>query len=106
MFFRRLGRIGGMIILVAGMLWLAGCGEEPELPANVNTSGITGSNDTSYVRIGPDWDHAHGYDWTHPEDIHVGRDGLLYVVDYREGQNDSGRVVQMTRSGNVMRIEP
>ncbi len=94
---------GGLVSLILTLLFAfgLGCGEQPDLPSNVNVRvGDFGANDTSFVRVRPDWDASNGYTWNLPSDIQVGRDGLIYVVDYTA---DSGRVVQMTRSGSVVR---
>ncbi|MBZ0265304.1 hypothetical protein K8I28_11600 [bacterium] len=90
--------LSGVVLLA--LVLLAGCGEYSDLPANINTRPEDfGANDTSFVRIGPDWDNANGYNWTHPGDIQIGRDGLLYLID--EGGNN-GRVLQMRRDGQVL----
>ncbi len=80
-----------------------GCGEQPDLPASVNVNPDDfGANDTTFVRLGPDWNSANGYDFVYPTDIQVGREGYLYFVDHNTDYGDGGRVVQMTRSGSVL----
>ncbi len=87
-------------VLLIAALFAAGCGEEPDLPSSVQT-GIDdfGANDTSFVRVNPDWSSATGYDWQSPGDILAAYDGFLYVVD----ELDGGRVVQTKRGGQVTR---
>jgi|GEM_PF-4690048 len=84
---------------------IAGCGEQPDLPTTVNSNPDDfGANDTTFVRVGPDWDAAHGYDWSNPEDIQIGRDGVIYVIDHNTvGSHSNGRVVQMEADGSILR---
>ncbi len=99
------GPVAVAALLAAGLLLLAGCGEHPALPTSVVTRPEDfGASDTTFLRIGPDWDAAAGYTWTRPGDIQMGRDGLLYIVDNSPvGSHTNGRVVQMSRDGSVLR---
>ncbi|MCB2199183.1 hypothetical protein KQI63_07235 [bacterium] len=87
-----------------GAMLLAGCGDQPDLPTSINTQPEDfGANDTSFVRVTPDWDFNYGHDWIQPTDLLVGYDGRLFVVDSASvGTHTNGRVTQLTRSGSVM----
>jgi NHL repeat len=89
-------RIAALIVMIAS-LGLYGCAESPELPTSLSSGADNfGANDTSFVRITPDWGIAAGYDWENPGEIHIARDGYLYVTDERDG----GRVVRMKLDGS------
>ncbi len=91
--------IMALIIISAGFF---GCMEKPSLPERTVGGGGGvgfGADDTSFVRISPDWSIDNGYSWDHPGDIQIGRDGLLYVLD----QQDGGRAVQMSRDGAILK---
>lgn len=89
------------LLVLAALLVVAGCGNPPSLPNSVGISPENfGANDTSFVNVQPDWDNAGGYyDWSRPGDIHVGRDGFLYVAD--EGGQSGGRISQLKRNGVI-----
>lgn len=91
-------------MMVVGLL-LTGCGQHPPLPTAIeNKVEDFGANDTSFVRLTPDWDAANGYTWTHPADIEIGPDGYMFVVDFSEVDgNTNGHVVQMTTTGSIVR---
>lgn len=90
-------------LATASVLILAGCGERPSLPTSIDTNPEDfGANDTSFVRITPDWDAAHGYDFTRPGDLLMGMDGFFYVADSGAA---NGRVVQMKQDGSVYRSD-
>ncbi len=95
----------GLALLLFAGLAFVGCGEHPALPTAIeNKVEDFGANDTSFVRISPDWDAANGYTWTNPTDILIGPDGFVYVVDFTEVDGGSnGRVVQLTTTGSVVR---
>jgi len=83
------------------ILLMMGCGERPSLPTAIDTNpGNFGANDTSFVRITPDWDAAHGYNFTQPGDVLMGIDGFFYVAD---SGATNGRVVQMKQDGSIYR---
>ena len=56
-----------------------------DLPTATNTDEPSfGAGDTSYIRISPDWDTGHGYQFSKPWDIVVGADGYVFVADHEE----------------------
>jgi len=70
-------------------------GEKRPLPAVNSPTGSFGANDTSYIRLSPDWNVATiGYSFSQPTDIVIGSDGYIFVAD--EG-ND--KIVVMDKSG-------
>jgi hypothetical protein len=91
--------------LIAALLMAVGCGDHWDLPTSVqNRIEDFGANDTSFVRLTPDWDAGHGYTWTSPTDILVGRDGHIFVIDHTEVDGyTGGRVVEMTNNGSFVR---
>lgn len=91
-------------VMLIGALIASGCGDQPDLPTSINTQPEDfGANDTSFVRVTPDWDFNYGHDWVKPTDLLVGYDGRLFVVDSASvGSHTNGRVSQLTRSGTVM----
>jgi len=98
----RAGVVLAILFAAAVLPW--GCGEHPSLPTAIETGDNFGANDTSFVRISPDWDAANGYTWTAPSDILVGMDGYLYVVDETEvNGHTNGRVVQLDATGSIIR---
>jgi len=59
------------------------CGVKVDLPTETTEfDPVFGAGDTSYIRISPDWDAAHGYTFTNPWDIVIGADGYVFVADY------------------------
>ena len=92
------------LLLVGTILIAAGCGDQPDLPTSINTQPEDfGANDTSFVRVGPNWDATFGHNWSSPSDLLVGYDGRLFVVDQAAvGGHNNGRVVQMARNGAVI----
>lgn len=91
------------ILLSCALVWVfLSCGEHPELPTDIQTHQVSfGANDTSFVRISPDWDQAHGYPWVQPGDIQIGRDGMIFVVNHNPDYGDGGQVVQLSGSGSI-----
>lgn len=86
-----------LTLLFAGLL-LSGCVDEPDLPTSLNNSDDFGANDTSFVRVAPDWSNGQGYDWENPGEIHIARDGYMYVADEKDG----GRVTRMKLDGSIV----
>jgi len=65
------------------ILILVACGVKLDLPTASNqTTPIFSAGDTAYIRISPDWDTAHGYDFSKPWDVIVGADGYLFLADH------------------------
>ena len=92
-----------LLLAIAGMTLLTvGCGEEPDLPTSIVISPEDfGADDTSFVRVTPDWSNANGYDWTNPNEIHVARDGYIYIAD----ETDGGRVVRIGLDGSPIETD-
>ncbi|MEA3285855.1 MAG: hypothetical protein U9Q77_00575 [Candidatus Marinimicrobia bacterium] len=69
--------------VILAILFLVGCGVKVELPTAIQTdTPISGANDTTYIRISPDWDASNGYVFSSPWDVIVGADGYLFVADH------------------------
>ncbi len=88
------------ICWTVGMMLLIGCsdfGGKRPLPTASSPYQSFGANDTSYLRLSPDWDAAEvGYTFMAPTDITIGRDGYIFVTD--QGNNE---VVVMDKSGRL-----
>ncbi|MBS1262614.1 MAG: hypothetical protein MAG453_01970 [Calditrichaeota bacterium] len=88
-------------IAAAFLLILPGCGDEPDLPTSVTIDpGDFGANDTTFVRVRPDWT-ASRYGWVNPGELHIAYDGFFYVADERDG----GRVVRLKLDGSIARAD-
>lgn len=92
------------LVLVVSAISLLGCGEQWPLPTGVeNRVEDFGANDTSFVRLTPDWDAAHGYTWTDPGDIQIGGDGNVFIIDHSEvNGHTGGRVVELNSNGTMI----
>ncbi|MCF6239468.1 MAG: hypothetical protein L3J79_11785, partial [Candidatus Marinimicrobia bacterium] len=70
------------------LVWLSfifACGVKVDLPtASQNDTPVSGANDTSYIRISPDWDAGNGYLFSSPWDVIVGADGYLFIADHAQ----------------------
>ncbi|UCE06720.1 MAG: NHL repeat-containing protein [bacterium] len=67
------------------------------LPTAISSYKSFGANDTTYIRLSPDWDAATvGYSFSQPMDIVIGRDGYIFVADHG---ND--KVVVLNKSGYI-----
>ncbi len=91
------------LLLLSLAFLFAACGEHPDLPTVAESNpGDFGANDTLFVRVGPDWDNTR-YTWDSPEDLQMGRDGMIYVLDHAPVSGyTNGRVVQMLRDGTIL----
>jgi hypothetical protein len=84
-------------IMVMAIVGLYGCANPPDLPTSLASDADDfGPSDTSFVRISPNWDASAGYDWENPGEIHIARDGYMYVADEKDG----GRVVRLKLDGS------
>jgi hypothetical protein len=86
-------------ILILGLfIILSGCGRKIKLPTNLPELG-GGALDTTYVPIEPDrpWVEAGGIPFNHPQDIHVGFDGYIYLAD-----TDNDRIVKLDQAGDFI----
>lgn len=73
------------------LLLVIGCEKKPQLLEPIPNTDF----DTAYVQLAPPFSG-----FTQPEDIIIGNDQLLYVVDtYGDG---SGRIVMLNRAGQVL----
>jgi DNA-binding beta-propeller fold protein YncE len=75
---------------------LSGCGRKIKLPTNLPESG-PGTLDTTYIPVGEPWEEANGITFGHPQDIHVGFDGYIYIAD-----TDNDRIVKLDQTGNFI----
>ncbi|MCF7807279.1 MAG: hypothetical protein K9M49_07300 [Candidatus Marinimicrobia bacterium] len=72
-------------IVVISFLIMA-CGQKFELPTeSYSEPPVFGAGKKSYIRISPDWDAGHGYDFQKPWDLVVGADGYIFVADREQG---------------------
>ncbi len=91
-----------VFVVIAACLVLSGCVDTPELPTSLAPDPDDfGANDTSFVRVTPNWDASMGYDWDNPGEIHIARDGYMYVADEKDG----GRVVRLKLDGSPVAYE-
>jgi hypothetical protein len=89
--------MGRKYVWILGLLIiLANCGRRIELPTNLPEIG-GGSLDTTYVPITPIWTEAGGLPFNHPQDIHIGFDGYIYIAD-----TDNDRIVKLDQSGEFI----
>lgn len=72
------------------------CGKRIKLPTNLPQSGA-GIADTTYVPVSPEWTAANGIPFNHPEDVHVGIDGYVYIAD-----TGNDRIVKLDQGGNFV----
>ena len=84
-------------ILILILLFLfSNCGKRIKLPTNIPQPGA-GATDTTYVPISPAWTEAGGIPFIHPQDVHVGFDGFVYIAD---AGND--RIVKLDQAGKFI----
>ena len=86
------------LLILCLVIILTGCGRKIKLPTNLPELG-GGALDTTYVPIEPDrpWVEAGGIPFNHPQDVHVGFDGYIYIAD-----TDNDRIVKLDQAGNFM----
>jgi DNA-binding beta-propeller fold protein YncE len=86
------------LLILCLVIILTGCGRKIKLPTNLPELG-GGTLDTTYVPIEPDrpWVEAGGILFNHPQDVHVGFDGYIYIAD-----TDNDRIVKLDQSGNFI----
>jgi hypothetical protein len=86
------------IWILSLLIILSGCGRKIKLPTNLPELG-GGTLDTTYVPIEPDrpWVEAGGIPFNHPQDVHVGFDGYIYIAD-----TDNDRIVKLDQVGNFI----
>jgi DNA-binding beta-propeller fold protein YncE len=77
---------------------ISNCGRKIKLPTNLPEIG-EGTLDTTYVPIEPKhpWVEAEGIPFNHPQDVHIGFDGYIYIAD-----TDNDRIVKLDRAGNFI----
>ena len=86
---KQIERILGVLLLLG---LAAGCSDKMELP--VDQGGLTGSGDTTFIKLNPSWDEGIGLDLSQPGDIIIGPDGLAYIAD-----TGNDRILVVDRSG-------
>jgi hypothetical protein len=86
------------IWILSLLIILSGCGRKIKLPTNLPELG-GGALDTTYVPIEPNrpWVEAGGIAFNHPQDIHLGFDGYIYIAD-----TDNDRIVKLDQTGNFI----
>lgn len=87
-----------MIFCFGLFLVFSNCGRKVKLPTKLPELG-GGSLDTTYVPIEPSrpWVEAGGIPFNHPQDVHVGFDGYIYIAD-----TDNDRIVKLDLTGNFI----
>ncbi|MBD3170370.1 MAG: hypothetical protein GF307_12875 [candidate division Zixibacteria bacterium] len=89
----------GRFLVITGiiaLLFASSCGEKTIAPTPKD-SDRENLEDTLYIPLSPTWDSDHGYSFSAPQDVHVGRDTYIYVCD--TGNN---RVLRMDAGGTVL----
>jgi hypothetical protein len=84
------------ILILSLLIILVGCGRKIKLPTNLPEVG-KGTLDTTYVPIAPIWTEAGGIPFGHPQDVHVGFDGYIYIAD-----TENDRIVKLDQAGNFI----
>jgi DNA-binding beta-propeller fold protein YncE len=83
------------VILILFLIFSA-CGRRIKLPTNV-PHGSVGTPDTTYVPVVPAWTTAGEIPFKHPQDVHVGFDGYIYIAD-----TGNDRIVKLDVGGNFI----
>jgi hypothetical protein len=89
-----------LALIFIGCLALVGllsCGEKIARPHEIPNDGNIG--ETTYVQLDPPWDNEHGYGFSNPHKVIVGRDTYIYVAD-----TDNNRVVRLDAHGSIQGI--
>lgn len=84
-----------LVILILLLIFSA-CGKRIKLPTDIPQPGV-GVTDTTYIPVLPVWTTAGEVPFNHPQDVHVGFDGYIYVAD--AGNN---RVVKLDKAGKFV----
>ncbi|MFQ6031278.1 MAG: hypothetical protein ACE5K2_00025 [Candidatus Zixiibacteriota bacterium] len=88
-----------LIIFCLGLfIVFSDCGRKIKLPTNLPEIG-GGTLDTTYIPIEPDhpWVEAGGIPFDHPQDVHIGFDGYIYIAD-----TGNDRIVKFDQAGNFI----
>jgi len=86
-----------LIIFFLGLsIVFSNCGRKIKLPTNLPEIG-EGTLDTTYVPVGKPWEEANGLPFAHPQDVHIGFDGYIYIAD-----TGNDRIVKFDRAGNFI----
>ena len=89
--------MGRKYVWILGLLIiLSGCGRKIKLPTNLAEPG-SGTLDTTYLPVGQAWEGASGLAFDHPQDVHVGLDGHIYIAD-----TGNDRIVTLDQSGQFI----
>jgi len=78
------------------LLIFSACGRRTKLPTNI-PHGSVGTPDTTYVPVTPVWTIAGSIPFKHPQDVHVGFDGYIYIAD-----TGNDRIVKFDPGGNFV----
>ena len=84
------------LFILCLLIILSNCGRKIKLPTNPPEKGV-GALDTTYVPVSPIWTEAGGIHFNHPQDVHVGFDGYIYIAD-----TDNDRIVKLDQVGNFI----
>jgi hypothetical protein len=84
------------IWILSLLIILSGCGRKVKLPTNPNEPG-GGTLDTTYLPVGQAWEEANGLAFDHPQDVHLGFDGHIYIAD-----TGNDRIVKLDLSGEFI----
>ena len=85
-----------IIFCLGSFIVFSNCGRKIKLPTNLPELG-EGTLDTTYVSVGKPWEEANGLSFDHPQDVHIGFDGYIYIADA-----DNDRIVKLDQAGNFM----
>jgi hypothetical protein len=78
------------------LIILSNCGRKIKLPTNLPEIG-EGTLDTTYISVGDPWGEANGISFDHPQDVHIGFDGYIYIAD-----TGNDRIVKLDQAGNFV----
>ena len=84
-----------LLILILLFIF-SGCGKRIKLPTNIPQSGAQ-TTDTTYVPFSEEWKDAEGIPFNHPQDVHVGFDGYIYIAD-----TGNDRIVKLDQAGTFV----
>ena len=88
-----------ILFIFWALLIVVGCNQDKlPLPVPRVQNASFGANDTNYVELSPVWNAQNlGYQFSHPEDITIGPDGIIFVAD-----KGNDRVVALSKAGNIL----